>query len=128
VVYQNQQYPVQALERGDVVDMRVHQVQQGYYTDMIEVRTPVQERTGGTTASPQTNVYRVEGTIGAIDATRSQFTLDMTQGGTVQVVVPAGAPAADHERLRQHRAGDYIRVELRPLDQERAELVRFGWS
>jgi len=24
--------------------------------------------------------------------------------------------------------GDYVRVEVRPIDQERAELVRFGWS
>jgi hypothetical protein len=44
VVYQNQQYPVAALERGDIVDMRIHQVQQGLYTDLIQVRTPVQHR------------------------------------------------------------------------------------
>jgi len=49
VVYQNQQYPVTALERGDIVDARVHQVDRGYYTDLIQVRTPVQERTAGTT-------------------------------------------------------------------------------
>jgi hypothetical protein len=128
VVYQNQQYPVQALERGDVVDMRVHQVQQGYYTDLIQVRTPVQERNAGAGTPGQPNVYRVEGTIGAIDAARSVFTLDMTQGGTVEIVLPSGASAADQERLRQYRSGDYVRVEIRPLDQQRAELVRFGWS
>lgn len=128
VVYQNQQYPVASLERGDVVDMRVHEVQQGYYTDMIQVRTPVQERTGTTGTTPQQDIYRIEGTIGAIDTGGSQFTLNMTQGGAVQVVLPSGASAADRERLRQHRVGDYVRVEVRPLDQQRAELVRFGWS
>jgi len=51
----------------------------------------------------------------------------MTQGGTVQVVVPADATAA-RDRLRDHQPGDYVRVEVRPLDQQRAELIRFGWS
>jgi hypothetical protein len=128
VVYQNQQYPVAALERGDIVDMRVHQVQQGYYTDLVQVRTPVQERNAGTGDSPRPDIYRVEGTIGSIDTARSQFTLNMTQGGTVEIVLPAGAPAADRERLRDYRPGDYVRVEIRALDQQRAELVRFGWS
>jgi hypothetical protein len=131
VVYQNQQYPVTSLERGDIVDMRVHQVQQGYYTDLIQVRTPVQERTAGTgggTAATPAGVYRIEGTIGAIDTGASRFTLNMTQGGTVEIVIPSGAPAADHERLRQHRAGDYVRVEVRAVDQQSAELIRFGWS
>lgn len=127
VVYQDQQYPVQALERGDIVDMRVQQVQQGYYTDLIQVRTPVQDRQAGTGTAPAPDVYRVEGTLGAIDTQNWTFALNMTQGGTVQVVVPAGATDA-RERLRQHQAGDYVRVEIRPLDQQRAELVRFGWS
>lgn len=127
VVYQNQQYPVTALERGDIVDARVHQIDQGYYTDLIQVRTSVQERTPGAAPSPQPDVYRVEGTLGAIDAASGTFTLNMTQGGTVQVVVPAAATAA-RDRLRDHQLGDYVRVEVRPIDQQRAELVRFGWS
>jgi hypothetical protein len=131
VIYQNQQYPVRALELGDIVDMRVQQIQQGYYTDRIEVRTPVQDRQAGTPSTPGTtdpNVYRVEGTLGAIDTQNWTFELNMTQGGTVLVVLPEGAPAATRDRVRQHRAGDYVRVEIRPVDQQRAELVRFGWS
>lgn len=127
VVYQDQQYPVTALERGDIVDARVHQIDQGYYTDLIQVRTSVQERTAGAAPSPQPDVYRVEGTLGAIDAASGTFTLNMTQGGAVQVVVPAAATAA-RDRLRDHQTGDYVRVEVRPIDQQRAELVRFGWS
>jgi translation initiation factor IF-1 len=127
VVYQNQQYPVQALERGDIVDMRVHQVQQGYYTDRIEVRTPVQDRTGGTATGPAPDVYRVEGTLGAIDAASGVFALHMTQGGTVEVTIPAAMTDA-RARLAQHQPGDYVRVEVRPVAQQRAELVRFGWS
>ncbi len=127
VIYQNQQYPITALERGDIVDARVHQVERGYYTDLIQVRTPVQERTGGTTPAPQPDIFRIEGTLGDIDAGAGTFALNMTQGGTVIVVVPAGATAA-RDRLRDHQPGDYVRVEVRPIDQQRAELVRFGWS
>jgi translation initiation factor IF-1 len=127
VIYQNQQYPVRALERGDVVDMRIHQVQQGYYTDRIEVRTPAQERTGGTTDAPASGVYRVEGTMGAIDAANGVFALNMTQGGTIQVTIPATMTEA-RARLQQHQQGDYVRVEVRPVAQSHAELVRFGWS
>lgn len=128
VVYQNQNYPVRALEYGDVVDMRVQQVQQGYYTDLIQVRTPVQERQGGYRGSPSPDVYRVEGTIGQIDLQQEAFTLNMTQGGTVTVRLPGNAPQTARDRLRDYRAGDYVRVEIRPVDQQRAELVRWGWS
>ena len=128
VVYNNENYPVQALELGDVVDMRVQQVQQGYYTDLIQVRTPVQERQGGTRRSAAPDVYRVEGTIGQIDLSRNMFTLNMTQGGTVPVYLPSNATTTMRERLREYRAGDYVRVEMRALDQQSGELVRWGWS
>ncbi|MFW5951994.1 MAG: hypothetical protein ACOCVZ_07775 [Gemmatimonadota bacterium] len=128
VVYQGEQYPVRALETGDLVDMRVREVQQGYYTDLIEVREPVQERQGGYRDSPAPDVYRVEGTIGDIDAGRSMFTLQMTQGGTLPVHLPSDASAADRDRLRQYQPGDYVRVEVRPIDEQTAELVRWGWE
>jgi translation initiation factor IF-1 len=127
VIYQNQQYQVRDLERGDVVDMRIQQIQQGYYTDRIEVRTPVQERTGGTTEAPTSGVYKVEGTLGTIDAANGVFALNMTQGGTIQVTIPAAMTEA-RARLQQHQQGDYVRVEVRPVAEQRAELVRFGWS
>ena len=47
VVYRQQQYPVTALERGDVVAMQLQRVdQQRLYTPRIDVRQSVQERTG----------------------------------------------------------------------------------
>lgn len=128
VVYQGEQYPVRALERGDIVDMRVRQVQQGYYTDLIEVRQPVQEREGGYRDSPEPDVYRVEGTIDAIDLGRTMFTLNMTQGGTLPVHLPSNASAQDRDQLRQYQPGDYVRVEVRPIDEQNAELVRWGWD
>lgn len=128
VIYNNENYPVRALEYGDIVDMRVQEVQQGYYTDLIQVRQSVQERQGGTRSSPAPDVYRMEGTIGQVDLSGARFTLNMTQGGTVTVHLPSNATTAMRERLREYRSGDYVRVEIRALDQQNAELVRWGWS
>lgn len=128
VIYQNERYPVRSLERGDIVDMRVQEIQQGYYTDLIQVRTPVQERQGGYRDSPAPDVYRIEGTIGQINLAEWSFTLNMTQGGTLPIYLPSTAPASARDRLRQYQAGDYVRVEVRLIDQQTGELVRWGWD
>ena len=129
VIYNNEQYPVNALEQGDVVDMRVQEVSSGYYTDLIQVVTTVQERQGtGTTGGTASDVYQVEGTIGQVDTQNETFTLNMTQGGTVSIFLTNSSPASARERLEKMLPGDYVRVEVRPVSQERAELVRFGWS
>src|SRR4051812_24976039 len=48
VVYQQQQYPVTALEQGDQVQVQIQQDQQGnYYTNYILVTRSVQEANGG---------------------------------------------------------------------------------
>ena len=130
VIYENQEYPVTALEYGDIVDMRVQEVQQGLYTDLIQVRQSVQERRGEAPSSggSQTGVYQLEGTIGSIDTAGDMFTLDMTQGGTLPVHLPANASASMRSRLGDYRAGDYVRVVVRPIDDQTAELVQWGWS
>jgi hypothetical protein len=47
VVYRQQQYPVTALERGDIVVMQLHEISQNeLYASRIEVTQSVQERTG----------------------------------------------------------------------------------
>lgn len=130
VIYQNERYEVTALEYGDVVEMRIQEVQQGLYTDLIQVVQSVQERrgtTGSTGTTGASDVYRIEGTIDQIDLSRWMFTLDMTQGGTLPIYLE-DATAAERDRLRDYRSGDYVRVEVRPIDEQTAELVRWGWS
>jgi len=47
VVYRQQQYPVTALERGDIVVMQLHQLSQNeLYASRIDVTQSAQERTG----------------------------------------------------------------------------------
>ena len=127
VIYQNERYEVPALEYGDVVEMRIQEVQQGLYTDMIQVVQSVQERRGGTTGgSGASDVHRIEGTIDQIDLSRWMFTLNMTQGGTLPVYLD-NPTSAERNRLREYRSGDYVRVEVRAIDEQSAELVRWGW-
>lgn len=128
VVYQNQEYPVTALERGDVVEMRVQEIQQGLYTDLIQVVQSVQERQGGAQGGTPSDVHRIEGTIDQIDLSRNMFTLNMTQGGTLPIYLRSNATTAERERLRDYRSGDYVRVEVRAIDEQTGELVRWGWG
>lgn len=129
VVYNNDQYPVTALEYGDIVDMRVQEIQQGLYTDYIQVRTSVQERQGGATGGATgSDVYQMEGTIQSIDLSRWMFSLNMTQGGTVPVYLPNNASQSMRDQLRDYRSGDYVRVQIRAISEDRAELVRWGWN
>jgi len=131
VIYQNQQYAVTNLERGDIVEMRIQEIQQGYYTDLIQVVQSVQERQGGQQGQQggtPSDVHRIEGTIDQIDLSRNMFTLNMTQGGTLPIYLPSNASSADRQRLRDYQSGDYVRVEVRAVDEQTGELVRWGWS
>ena len=121
VVYQQQEYPVTALERGDEVGMRVQQTQQGApYTDYIVVTRSVQERGGGVSSSA---LQQAEGRVGWVDANRGQFQLLTSRN--VIVALPYNSRSTDVSRFRSLRQGDYVRVEGRLVSQDRLELERF---
>src|SRR5687768_18262503 len=64
VVYQNQNYPVTALERGDQVTARIQSTSGGaYYTDLVQVDRSVSSTSGGASG----NVQSLEGTDGQHD-------------------------------------------------------------
>ena len=74
VVYQNQNYSVTALERGDQVTARVQSTSGGaYYTDLIQVDQSVSS-TGTSTGSG--GVQSLQGVVGQIDRSNGQFRLD----------------------------------------------------
>lgn len=127
VVYQQREYPVTALEQGDQIGLRVQQTQQGAaYTDYIFVTQSVQERggQGGGDGGYGTGMTVLEGRVGAVDYNRGEFQLS-TNRGTVVVYMRYGASAADADRLRRLRNGDYVRVEGRLTSNSRFELERF---
>jgi hypothetical protein len=129
VSYQNQQYPVTALEQGDYVAMRVYQDQQGrLYTDQIVVQQDVRggSTTGGyNNGSAGTNFVRAEGTVGQVDYGRGLFQLRTSYGTTFTVSMPYSMGASDRDMFNRLRAGDYVRIEGNQVGQSQIQLSRF---
>ena len=127
VTYQNQQYPVTALERGDVVAMQVQQTQQGApYASRIDVQQSVQERTGQTTGGVggTGQMQQMYGRVGQVDYNRGMFQLQ-TQQGTVVVQMPYNPGPATNDYFRRLRTGDTVRLEGTYIGNGRVELYRF---
>jgi len=133
VVYQNQRYPVTALEQGDQIGLRIQQTQNGqYYTDYITVTQSVQENNGGGYNNNTGGVYngggtgytRAEGRVSWVDYQRGQFGLS-TNGGTLTVVMPYQSNTTDANRFRNLRQNDYVRVEGQLVANGRMDLSRF---
>lgn len=128
VSYQNQQYPVTALERGDVVAMQLQQGQQGQtYVSQIVVQQSVQDRTGqggqgGVGGNGQ--MQQIYGRVGQIDHNRGMFQLQ-TQQGTVTVTLPYNPGNATSDYFNRLRTGDNVRLEGTFTGQGRVELYRF---
>jgi hypothetical protein len=122
VVYRQQQYPVDALERGDLVAMQVQQVDRNrLYASRVDVQQSVQERTGAGNGS---TFQQVSGRVAQIDHARGFFELQ-TQFGTYTVVMPGNAPAATAETFRRLRAGQNVRIEGTVQGTSRIDLYRF---
>lgn len=138
VVYQNQQYPATALERGDVAYFQLQQTQQGAtYATRIDVQQSVQERNGqtsgnGTYGGGNNGTYgntggqyaQMYGTVGRIDYNQGWFEL-RTQQGTATVTLPYNAGDATTDYFRRLRTGANVRLEGTPLGNGRVELYRF---
>lgn len=139
VVYQNQRYPVTALEQGDQIGLRLQQTQNGqYYTDYITVTQSVQENNGGYNNNTggvyngNSGVYngggtgytRAEGRVSWVDYQRGQFGLT-TNNGTLTVVMPYQSNTTDANRFRNLRQNDYVRVEGQLVANGRMDLSRF---
>jgi exosome complex RNA-binding protein Csl4 len=123
VVYQQREYPVTALEQGDVVGMRVQRDSRGnLYTDYIQVQESVRDRGGDRETGGRTQ--QIDGNVGAVNQQRGEFELRTRQHGTVRVFLTYGADRSDVDRFRRLRSGDYVRAEVTFVSQGRAELVR----
>jgi hypothetical protein len=122
VVYQQQNYPVTALERGDEVTLRLTNASNNtYYTDRIDVTRSV-SGTGGTTSG---NVQSVQGTVRQMDLTNGAFTLATTTNGVLTVTLPYNPRSSDVDRFRNLRSGDYVRLYGIYLTNSRVELQQF---
>lgn len=106
VVYQNQTYPVTALERGDqVVATLQDNGNGGYYASTIQVTQSVSNSSGTTSGAVQT----FQGTVRQVDRPNGWFTVDEGSIGRITVTLPSGLSQADLNRFGSLRAGDYVR-------------------
>ena len=125
VVYQNRNYSVTNLERGDQVTARVQSTNNGgYYTDLIQVDQSV-SNTGGTVGSASGNVQTLQGTVRQVDRTNGLFTLDVNNRSTIVVSMPYNPNRADVDRFNSLRSGDYVRLYGVFLNESRVELRQF---
>ncbi|HSJ31501.1 MAG TPA: DUF5666 domain-containing protein [Longimicrobiales bacterium] len=132
VVYQNREYPVSSLERGDQVQMRLaYDRNNTAWADRIEVRSSAR-RTDGRDRDDRdrgdiwgSRVQRLEGRVQAIDVRRGYFTVTDNQS-RVLVYMPRNARREDVRRFERLRRGERVRVEVRSRGRgDQAELVRF---
>lgn len=123
VVYNNQNYPVTSLERGDQVTARVQSNgAQGYYTDLITVTQSVST---GNAGSPSGNVQLLQGTVRQVDQTNGWFTMDVSGYGTITVTLPYNVSTSDRSRFQQLRPGDATRIYGVFVNQTRVEFRQF---
>jgi hypothetical protein len=121
VVFQNQNYPVTALERGDQVTARIQSTSGGaYYTDLVQVDQSVSGATSGGSGSVQS----LQGTVGQIDRSNGLFRLD---GNSASVIVslPYNVRQADLNTFNNLRVGDRVRLYGVFLNNSRVELRQF---
>jgi translation initiation factor IF-1 len=122
VVYGSRQFSPSALERGDVVQVRLSYDRGGTaWAERVEVRESVRDRR----VVASRRVERVEGTVRRLDLRRGYFTVEPKRARPVVVRVPSRLDRNDARRFERLRPGDRVKVDVRPIDRDAAELVRF---
>ena len=125
VVYQNQLYPVTALERGDEVVVRVQSTQNGgYYTDSVFVTRSV-TGSSGSASGGSASVQALQGTVRQIDRNNGLFALETGNGVMLTVSLPYNVTANDASRFRNLRTGEHVRLYGVYLNNTRVELRQF---
>jgi hypothetical protein len=123
VEYRGRYYAASALERGDVVSVRLRRDRRGRdYADRVVVRQNARDThdRGGRYA-----VHRFEGTVTRVDERRGTLEMHTANRRTVQVVVPSTVDRRTHDRFRRLRRGERVRVEVRETSRNRYELRTF---
>jgi hypothetical protein len=123
VVYQNQNYPVTALERGDqVVATLQDNGNRSYNASTIQVTQSVSNSSGTVNNG---SVQTFQGTVRQVDRANGWFTVDEGTIGRITVTLPSGLSQADLNRFGSLRAGDYVRFYGVRTSNGQAQLRQF---
>jgi len=127
VSYQNQNYPVTALEYGDEVTARIQSGGNSSYTDLVQVNRSVSGTgTGsGNTGSGTGNVQSLQGVVRRVDTQNGIFTTDAGGNVLLTVSMPYNASRNDVSRFQNLRIGDNVRFYGIFLNNSRVELRNF---
>jgi exosome complex RNA-binding protein Csl4 len=121
VVYQQRNYSVDNLERGDYVAARVQRDRNGRdFTDSITVRESVQDR-GYSSGGGRGRLDRAEGRVEYVDSRRGTFEIRDQRNRLIVVSVAFNAPRAVTDQFNRLRNGDYVRIEGRSVNADRFE-------
>jgi hypothetical protein len=135
VVYQNRQYPVSAMERGDQVQVSIqYDRNDDPWAERIDLRSSARSNDRDRDRRDDDRdrddvwsdrVQRLDGRVQSIDTRRGYFT--MTQNNyRVTVYMPRDARREDIRRFERLRRGERVRADVRNRgSQNQAELVRF---
>lgn len=122
VTYNNQNYPVTALEQGDMVTARIQDAgNNNYYVDLIEVTQSVSSTSG----SGSGQLYTLQGTVRNVDRANGLFTMSTSNSGVITVSMPYNARSTDVSRFNALRVGDRIQIQGSYLNESRVELRQF---
>lgn len=125
VTYQNQSYPVSALENGDQVTLRLQQSNNGgYYTDLVQVDQSVRNSSGGSVYQSG-NVQQLEGNVRGVNREQGYFTLNAQNGGVLTVQLANRVSRNDVSRFNSLRSGDYVRFYGVYTNNSSVELRQF---
>lgn len=123
VLYQNQSYPVTALEMGDQVIASIRDARNGgYYADTIQVTQSVQNGQAGNGAQ---SVQSFQGTVRQIDYQNGVFTINNGAGYEISVSMPYNPRQQDVDYFRRLARGQRVRFYGVALNSERIELRQF---
>lgn len=134
VEYRRRSYPVNALERGDVVRVWLEVDPRGdAWADRVEVRESVRERYGSRgrddrgrdeRGRSQERVERIEGRISGVNLRGGYFTVDQGFNRSVDVHFADGLDRNEYRKVERLRRGDRVRADVRPLSGNEAELIK----
>lgn len=124
VIYGNQNYSVNSLERGDQVTLRIASSDgNGSYTDYIRVDQSV-SGVGGGGGGVSGNVQTIQGNVRQINYQQGWFTMN-SNNGVLTVTLPYNPNQRDLNTFNNLRTGQNVRLYGVYVNNSRVELRQF---